>query len=235
MVRTKATVLQSLRATLDERGYIEVETPILQLTNGGAAARPFRTHLNALDQDDAAAHRARARPQAGDDRRRRPGLRDRPHLPQRGPRLHPRGRVLDARGLRGLRRPVHDDGADQGARASTPRGPSAAPSSPAATAARSTSRASGARRRSSSWSPRRVGEQVDVDTDDGNAARATPTTHDVELQPEWGAGEIVVELYEQLVEDTLIQPDVRHGLPGSGQAAGQAAPQRARGSSRRGT
>ena len=51
MVRTKATVLRSLRETLDERGYIEVETPILQLTNGGAAARPFRTHLNALDQD----------------------------------------------------------------------------------------------------------------------------------------------------------------------------------------
>ena len=50
MVRTKATVLRSLRETLDERGYIEVETPILQLTNGGAAARPFRTHLNALDQ-----------------------------------------------------------------------------------------------------------------------------------------------------------------------------------------
>ena len=51
MVRTKATVLRSLRQTLDERGYVEVETPILQLTNGGAAARPFRTHLNALDQD----------------------------------------------------------------------------------------------------------------------------------------------------------------------------------------
>ena len=50
MVRTKATVLRSLRQTLDERGYTEVETPILQLTNGGAAARPFRTHLNALDQ-----------------------------------------------------------------------------------------------------------------------------------------------------------------------------------------
>ena len=51
MVRTKAAVLKSLRATLDERSFIEVETPILQLTNGGAAARPFRTHLNALDQD----------------------------------------------------------------------------------------------------------------------------------------------------------------------------------------
>src|SRR3954454_16739647 len=50
MVRTKAAVLRSLRRTLDERGYVEVETPILQLTNGGAAARPFRTHLNAFDQ-----------------------------------------------------------------------------------------------------------------------------------------------------------------------------------------
>src|SRR6478672_11845777 len=50
MVRTKATVLRSLRNTLDASGYLEVETPILQLTNGGAAARPFKTHLNALDQ-----------------------------------------------------------------------------------------------------------------------------------------------------------------------------------------
>ena len=50
MVRTKAAVLRSLRTTLDSRGYVEVETPILQLTNGGAAARPFRTHLNAFDQ-----------------------------------------------------------------------------------------------------------------------------------------------------------------------------------------
>lgn len=51
MVRTKAAVLRSLRATLDGQDFVEVETPTLQLTNGGAAARPFRTHLNAFDQD----------------------------------------------------------------------------------------------------------------------------------------------------------------------------------------
>src|SRR5918996_4850582 len=51
MVRAKATVLKSLRSTLDRLDYIEVETPVLQRTNGGAAARPFRTHLNAFDQE----------------------------------------------------------------------------------------------------------------------------------------------------------------------------------------
>ncbi len=51
MVRTKASALSAIRRVLDEQGYIEVETPVLQLIHGGAAARPFRTHLNAFDQD----------------------------------------------------------------------------------------------------------------------------------------------------------------------------------------
>ncbi|WP_375001943.1 lysine--tRNA ligase [Aeromicrobium sp. CTD01-1L150] len=50
-VRVKAKVLQSMRRTLDERDYVEVETPVLQHTNGGAAARPFATHVNAFDED----------------------------------------------------------------------------------------------------------------------------------------------------------------------------------------
>jgi lysyl-tRNA synthetase, class II len=51
MVRTRATVTRSLRETLQNRGYLEVETPVLQLVHGGAAARPFHTHLNAFDID----------------------------------------------------------------------------------------------------------------------------------------------------------------------------------------
>lgn len=50
MVRTKAAALRAIRGVLDEQGYVEVETPVLQLIHGGAAARPFRTHLNAFDQ-----------------------------------------------------------------------------------------------------------------------------------------------------------------------------------------
>ena len=50
MVRNRATVLRSVRATLDRHDFLEVETPLLQPLHGGAAARPFATHLNAFDQ-----------------------------------------------------------------------------------------------------------------------------------------------------------------------------------------
>jgi lysyl-tRNA synthetase class 2 len=49
LVEARATVLRSLRAGLDAAGFLEVETPILQPLHGGAAARPFATHLNAFD------------------------------------------------------------------------------------------------------------------------------------------------------------------------------------------
>ena len=47
----RATVIRTLRRVLDEAGYTEVETPTLQSIAGGASARPFITHFNALDQD----------------------------------------------------------------------------------------------------------------------------------------------------------------------------------------
>ncbi len=47
----RATVIRTLRKFLDDAGYTEVETPTLQSIAGGASARPFITHFNALDQD----------------------------------------------------------------------------------------------------------------------------------------------------------------------------------------
>ena len=51
MVRTRATITRAIRDELAAQDYVEIETPVLQLIHGGAAARPFRTHLNAFQQD----------------------------------------------------------------------------------------------------------------------------------------------------------------------------------------
>jgi lysyl-tRNA synthetase class 2 len=50
-VRQRAVVNSTLRAGLAARGFLEVETPMLQTVHGGATARPFRTHMNAFDLD----------------------------------------------------------------------------------------------------------------------------------------------------------------------------------------
>ena len=47
----RATIVRTLRRILDDAGYTEVDTPILQNIAGGASARPFITHFNALNQD----------------------------------------------------------------------------------------------------------------------------------------------------------------------------------------
>lgn len=51
MVHTRAAVNRALRHNLEERGYLEIETPMLQMQPGGAAARPFVTRMNAFDTD----------------------------------------------------------------------------------------------------------------------------------------------------------------------------------------
>jgi lysyl-tRNA synthetase class 2 len=49
--RARTRIITALRGVLDERGFIEVETPVLQEVPGGGHARPFQTHHNSLDRD----------------------------------------------------------------------------------------------------------------------------------------------------------------------------------------
>ncbi|MBU6164392.1 MAG: lysine--tRNA ligase [Actinomycetales bacterium] len=51
IARVRPAVMKSLRSTLDSAGFLEVETPMLQVMHGGAAARPFKTLSNAYDME----------------------------------------------------------------------------------------------------------------------------------------------------------------------------------------
>jgi lysyl-tRNA synthetase class 2 len=204
MVRTKATVLRSLRSTLDTRGYLEVETPILQLTNGGAAARPFKTHLNALDQPmllrialELDLKRAMI---GGVDKVyeigrtfRNEGL-DSTHAAEfsmleayqaYGDQFTmmelTRDLVLEAARAVGRTVVPARDGSEIDLEAPWRQAPILDLVSDA------------------------LGEEITTETS-ADALRKHAEARAVELQPKWGAPEIVVELYEQLVEDSLIQP-----------------------------
>jgi lysyl-tRNA synthetase class 2 len=213
MVRTKATVLKSLRNTLDARGYIEVETPILQLTNGGAAARPFATHLNALDQDmllrialELDLKRAMI---GGVDRVyeigrtfRNEGL-DSTHAAEFS-MLEAYEAYGDQFTMMELVKSLVVDAAKAVGRTVVP------------------ARNGGEIDLEGEWRQasildlvsEAVGEEVTVETPE-KTLRKYAESHEVELQPKWGAAEIVVELYEQLVEDDLINPTFVMDYPAS--------------------
>ena len=204
MVRTKAAVLKSLRTTLEGAGFIEVETPILQLTNGGAAARPFRTHLNSLDQDMLLRIALEL-----DLKKAMIGGVD---------RVYEIGRTFRNEGLDSTHAAefsmleAYEAYGDQHTMMALAqdlvRGAHRALGSPVVLG-----RDGSDIDLDSEWRQapildlvsEAVGARVDVHTD-ADTLRALADKHDVELQPAWGAAEIAVELFEQLVEDTLIQP-----------------------------
>jgi len=204
MVRTKATALRSLRSTLHERGYVEVETPILQLTNGGAAARPFRTHLNAFDQEMLLRIALEL-----DLKKAMIGGVD---------RVYEIGRTFRNEGLDSTHAAefsmleAYEAYGDQHTMIDLTRGLVLG-------AARALGRGSVPGRNGEEidlegpWREvaihdlvsEAVGEAVDVTTDT-TTLRAHAERHGVEVAPEQSAAEITVELYEKLVERTLLQP-----------------------------
>ena len=94
-------------------GYVEVETPMMQPLAGGAMARPFVTHHNALDIEPLPAHRPRALLEAANRGGSRPRVRNQPELPQRRDLHAPQPGVHDAGVLSGLRRLPGYDGVNR--------------------------------------------------------------------------------------------------------------------------
>jgi lysyl-tRNA synthetase class 2 len=204
MVLVRAQVLASIRSTLHRRGFIEVETPILQSVHGGAAARPFQTHLNAFDQPMSlriALELYLKRAVVGGIERvfeigktfRNEGI-DSTHSAEftmleayeaygdyNSVAEWTREIILDAAQAVGVETPRTIDGEDinlvtEWRWASIYDLVSAA-----------------------------VSESVTPDSEAPRLAELA-ALRNVALRPEWGAGEIVLELYEKLVEHTLIQP-----------------------------
>jgi lysyl-tRNA synthetase class 2 len=204
MVEMRAAVLRSLRQTLDERGYLEVETPVLQAIHGGAAARPFHTHLNAFDMPMS--------------------LRIALELPLKRCIVGGFDKVFE------IGRNFRNEGIDSTHSAEftmleayeaygdyhTMAELTKALIQNAARAVDITGPVSYNGNEIdlfSDWSWVTVHGAVsavvgsDITPDTGEAQlREVAAKHDVILKPEWGAGEIVLELFEKLVEHTLIQP-----------------------------
>ena len=204
MVLMRAQVLASIRSTLHQRGFIEVETPILQSVHGGAAARPFHTHLNAFDQPmslQIALELYLKRAVVGGIDRvfeigktfRNEGI-DSTHSAEftmleayeaygdyNSVAVWTRDLILDAAMAVGVETPRTADGVEI--------------------------ELAGEWRWASIYDL--VSDAVDEKlTPDSEASRLRELAacRNVVLKPEWDAGEIVLELYEKLVEHTLIQP-----------------------------
>jgi lysyl-tRNA synthetase class 2 len=211
MVRTRAVTVRSLRETLHRLGYLEVETPILQTVHGGAAARPFRTHLNAFDLDMSlriATELYLKRCIVGGIEKvyeigrtfRNEGV-DSSHSPEftmlEAYQAYgdydtmaelTRTLILDASEAAGVTVPVTAAGVEIDLRGDWR---SVAVHDLVSDA---------------------VGEAVTPDTG-ADELRRLAQQHNVALRPEWGAGEIVLELYEKLIEHTLIQPTFVRDYP----------------------
>jgi lysyl-tRNA synthetase class 2 len=203
IVHARATVLRSLRETLHRRKFVEVETGVLQPTNGGAAARPFTTHLNAFDLDMY--------------------LRIALELPLKRlvvggiDRVYEIGRTFRNEGIDTTHNPeftmleAYEAYGDYDTMADLTRD---LVLSAADAVGDSAIDLSGDWRTVTVHAAvaEAVGKDVTPDTDAGEL-KAIAAAHEVHLQPQWSAGEIVLELFEKLVEHTLIAPTFVRDYP----------------------
>jgi lysyl-tRNA synthetase class 2 len=213
MVLLRAAVLASIRSTLGGMGFIEVETPTLQPIHGGAAARPFHTHLNAFDQPMSlriALELYLKRAVVG-------GL----------DRVYEIGRIFRNEGVDSTHSPeftmleAYEAYGDYNSVAAWTRqiildAAKAAEVEVVRTSDGVEIDLASEWRRVSIYDlvSDAVGEAITPDTE-SSALRTIADKRGVALKPEWDAGEIVLELYEKLIEHTLIQPTFVQDYPRS--------------------
>ncbi len=203
MVRTRAAITRSIRETMHRLGFLEVETPTLQLVHGGAAARPFNTHLNAFDIDMSLRialelHLKRAMV-GGTDRVyemgrifRNEGI-DSSHSAE-FTMLECYQAWTDQRGIAETMRQVILDAAD-------------------AVGSRRIETPAGVIDLDAEWRwlpvydglSEKVGREVSIDTP-VEEMRAIADEHGVEYDEGWGSDKLAVELFGELVEPGLLQP-----------------------------
>ena len=213
MVRERAAIVRSVRETLHARSYVEIETPTMHPVQGGAAARRFSSHVNALDLDvtlriELELYLKRA-VVGGIDKVyeigrifRNEGI-DATHFPE-FTMLEAYEAYGDYDSMAELTRTLVLDAARAVGRTVVPDGQGGeidleAPWRHATIHAL-------------------VSEAVDEQVDPGTSVErltALAARHEVALQPSWGAGDIVLELFEQLVEQTLREPTFVRDYPAS--------------------
>jgi lysyl-tRNA synthetase, class II len=212
MVRRRAEVVRTLRSFLHERGFIEVETPMLQLQHGGATARPFVTHAHAIDSDlylRIAPELFLKRCVVGGIERvfeinrnfRNEGV-DSSHSPEFA--------MLEVYQAYA----TYDDMAEL-TRAMVQAGAVATFGSTVVRHADGTEHDLGGRWRSVTLHEavsEVVAQKIDLDTS-RDELRKLAAARDIELTDDLSAGEIVLELFEKLVEHTLIEPTFVRDYP----------------------
>jgi len=203
MVRTRSLITRAVRRTFEDAGFLEIETPILQLIHGGAHARPFKTHLNAFDQEMtlriALELNLKKSVVGGVDK------------------VFEIGRIFRNEGVDSTHSPeftmveAYDAYGDQFSIAETLKQVFLAAADALGSRRIETPKGTIDLDGEWRWLPvyqgvsEAVGQEVTPDTP-LRTLRELAAAHDVEIDPAWGEGKIVMELCGELVEPHLLQP-----------------------------
>ncbi|MDN5824896.1 MAG: lysine--tRNA ligase, partial [Micrococcaceae bacterium] len=215
MIYKRDAVTRAVRDTLYGHGYVEVETPMLQLIHGGASARPFHTHLNAFDQDMTlriATELYLKRTVVG-------GI----------PRVFEVGRLFRNEGVDSTHSPefttleCYEIYADQFVMAERIQ-EIILKAADAVGAGRRIETSQGTINLDGEWRwlsvypalSEAVGTEITPETTAG-LLQSIAEKHRVKVDPKWGAEKLVIELFGEIVEPTLIDPTFVYDYPPAAQ------------------